>query len=558
MVSIQLKYWILLYFSLIIFSACGEKIHREKYYGVVPKPNVMELGQGGFDLSRRTKFCLLDKDTLLRYSIENFNVIIEKSIGEKLDIIVSDKPVNRSINISLDSELEEEAYRLQIRSNRIDIVGGTAKGVFYALQTMQQLVPSSVLEGKQADRIELPEIKITDKPYFKYRGAMLDVGRYYFEPEEIKQFIDVLAMHKMNVFHWHLTEDYGWRIEIKKYPNLTKVGSIREKSPYRMERGKPIQFDNKPHGGFYTQEEIRDIVKYAAERFITIIPEIELPGHATAALASYPHLGCKGKDYKVETIWRVTDEAFCVGRESTFEFLDNVFTEVVDLFPSEYVHIGGDECRKVRWKECPMCQKRIKDEHLKDEIELQSYFVKRVEKILQSKGKKIIGWDEILEGGVSPTATVMSWRGVEGGIEAAKKGNHVIMAPSSYCYLDFYQSKDMLKEPLSIGGYLPIDSVYSFDPLEGLTAEESNYIEGVQANIWTAFMDTTEIVYYMTLPRLAAVAEVAWSYRKGETLTYSDFKHRMADFRVLYDIRELPYAKYMFEENDSIKIVVSK
>ncbi|WP_279135832.1 beta-N-acetylhexosaminidase [Parabacteroides johnsonii] len=558
MVSIQLKYWILLYFSLIIFSACGEKIHREKYYGVVPKPNVMELGQGGFDLSRRTKFCLLDKDTLLRYSIENFNVIIEKSIGEKLDIIVSDKPVNRSINISLDSELEEEAYRLQIRSNRIDIVGGTAKGVFYALQTMQQLVPSSVLEGKQTDRIELPEIKITDKPYFKYRGAMLDVGRYYFEPEEIKQFIDVLAMHKMNVFHWHLTEDYGWRIEIKKYPNLTKVGSIREKSPYRMERGKPIQFDNKPHGGFYTQEEIRDIVKYAAERFITIIPEIELPGHATAALASYPHLGCKGKDYKVETIWRVTDEAFCVGRESTFEFLDNVFTEVVDLFPSEYVHIGGDECRKVRWKECPMCQKRIKDEHLKDEIELQSYFVKRVEKILQSKGKKIIGWDEILEGGVSPTATVMSWRGVEGGIEAAKKGNHVIMAPSSYCYLDFYQSKDMLKEPLSIGGYLPIDSVYSFNPLEGLTAEESNYIEGVQANIWTAFMDTTEIVYYMTLPRLAAVAEVAWSYRKGETLTYSDFKHRMADFRVLYDIRELPYAKYMFEENDSIKIVVSK
>ena len=238
--------------------------------------------------------------------------------------------------------------------------------------------------------------------------------------------------------------------------------------------------------------------------------------------------------------------------------MDNVFTEVVDLFPSEYVHIGGDECRKVRWKECPMCQKRIKDEHLKDEIELQSYFVKRVEKILQSKGKKIIGWDEILEGGVSPTATVMSWRGVEGGIEAAKKGNHVIMAPSSYCYLDFYQSKDMLKEPLSIGGYLPIDSVYSFNPLEGLTAEESNYIEGVQANIWTAFMDTTEIVYYMTLPRLAAVAEVAWSYRKGETLTYSDFKHRMADFRVLYDIRELPYAKYMFEENDSIKIVVSK
>ncbi|WP_368336637.1 beta-N-acetylhexosaminidase [Parabacteroides merdae] len=553
MLSIRLKYWILLCFLLMIFSACGEKIHREKYYGVVPKPNVMELGQGRFDLSRRTKFCFLDKDTLLRYSVENFNTIIEKSIGEKLDIIISDKPVNKSINISLDSELEEEAYRLQICSNRIDIVGGTAKGVFYALQTMQQLLPNSVLEGEQADRIELPEIKITDKPYFKYRGAMLDVGRYYFKPEEIKQFIDVLAMHKMNVFHWHLTEDYGWRIEIKKYPNLTKVGSIREKSPYRMERGKPIQFDNKPHGGFYTQEEIRDIVKYAAERFITIIPEIELPGHATAALASYPYLGCKGKDYKVETIWRVTDEAFCAGRESTFKFLDDVFTEIVDLFPSKYVHIGGDECRKVRWEACPMCQKRIKDEHLKDEIELQSYFVKRVEKILQSKGRKIIGWDEILEGGGSSTATVMSWRGVEGGIEAAKKGNRVIMAPSSYCYLDFYQSKDMSKEPLSIGGYLPIDSVYSFDPLKGLTTKESNYIEGVQANIWTAFMDTTEIVYYMALPRLAAVAEVAWSYQNGETLTYSDFKDRMADFRVLYDIRELPYAKYMFEENDSIK-----
>lgn len=546
MTSLQRNIYILLCLVFCLAS-CGKKISRQESYGIVPKPVSVIFDTGAFKLTSGTKICLLDEDSMLFYSSACFNTAVEKSIGKKLKLIFSEKPRKKAINVSLNSQLKEEAYHIKVLLDRIDIEGGSARGVFYAFQSLQQLLPVTVLYGEKADIVEIPETEISDEPFFGYRGTMLDVGRYFFNTKQIKEFIDVLAMHKINVFHWHLTEDYGWRIEIKKYPNLTKIGSIREKSTYRMERGKPIRFDNKPHGGFYTQEEVKDIVRYAAERFITIIPEIELPGHATAALASYPYLGCKGKDYKVETIWRVTDEAFCAGRESTFEFLDGVFSEVAELFPSEYVHIGGDECRKKRWKECSMCQKRICDEKLKDEFELQSYFVKRVEKILESKGKKIIGWDEILEGGVSPTATVMSWRGVEGGINAAKKGNQVVMSPSTYCYLDFYQSKNTKTEPLSIGGYLPIDSVYSFEPYKGLNKDETQYILGVQANIWTAFMDTTEIVYYMTLPRLAAVAEVGWSYNNVPK-NYPDFKKRMEHFRNLYEARKLPYAKYMFEE----------
>lgn len=539
-------------YLLCILCACQERISKKDTYGIVPKPIEMTLGTKTFDLSNNTKMYLLNNDSLLYHSIAYFNLSIKKFFGKEMVAISSEFHHNNAINVSLDTTLKEEEYFLNISSDCINIIGGSPKGVFYAFQSLIQLLPISEKQNKNIDIIELPEIKIKDKPFFNYRGVMLDVGRYFFGPEEIKKFIDILAIHKINVFHWHLTEDYGWRIEIKKYPNLTKIGSVREKSPYRMERGKPIQFDNKPHSGFYTQNEIKEIVQYAAERFITIIPEIELPGHATAALASYPYLGCKGKDYKVETVWRVTDEAFCAGKESTFEFLNDVFSEIVTLFPSEYIHIGGDECRKIRWEQCPMCQKRIHDEHLKNEIELQSYFIKRVEKILQSKGKKIIGWDEILEGGVSPTATVMSWRGVEGGINAAKNGNHVIMSPSSYCYLDFYQTKDKYKEPLSIGGYLPIDSVYSFNPLKGLTEKESNYILGVQANIWTAFMNTMDTVYYMALPRLAAIAEIGWSYQVGKLLDYSDFKDRMKHFRDLYEENEVSYAKYMFKDEEII------
>lgn len=538
---------------LMLCCSCGERVSRQAFYGIVPKPVSADFSNGIFKLTAGTKICLLNTDSTLFHSAHFFNSVVEKTFGKKMRVITSISPKKGAINVSLDPGLKEEAYHLTISPGSIEIKGGSPKGVFYAFQSLRQLLPQEVLKGKLADSIELPESNITDEPGFGYRGAMLDVGRFFFTVDQVKEFIDVLAMHKMNIFHWHLTEDYGWRIEIKKYPNLTKIGSVREKSVHNMVRGKPIEFDDTPHGGFYTQEEIKEVVKYAADRFITIIPEIELPGHATAALASYPYLGCKGKDYKVETIWRVTDEAFCAGRDSTFEFLDDVFTEVASLFPSEYIHVGGDECRKIRWKNCPMCQKRIRDEKLKDETELQSYFIQRIEKILNAKGKKLIGWDEILEGGVSPTATVMSWRGIDGGVQAAKKGNHVIMSPSTYCYFDFYQSKDTKTEPLSIGGYIPVDSVYFFDPLKGLTAGESQYIMGVQANIWTAFMKTTDIIYYMALPRLAALAEVGWSYKNSSD--YPDFKQRMEQFRTLYETAQLPYAKYMFDEpeNETIK-----
>lgn len=515
-------------------------------YGIVPKPVSSEFGKGTFTLTPGTDVCLLSNNDSLSFSVAPFGDALEDYWNAKPVVRKASSAVKEAINVSLDSSMKREGYTLNISKGGIDIKGGSPAGVFYAFQSLRQLLPLG-RGGMKASSVELPEAKIKDEPYFAYRGAMLDVGRYFFPEAKIKEFLDVMAMHKLNVFHWHLTEDGGWRIEIKKYPNLAKIGSVRERSVLRFVKGKPPVFDDKPHGGFYTQEEIKDIVRYAAEHFITIIPEIDMPGHSSAALASYPWLGCKGKDYKVETIWRITDEAFCPGKESTFRFLDDVFSELVQLFPSEYIHIGGDECRKVRWQQCPMCQKRIHDENLKDENGLQSYFIKRVEKMLAAKGRKVIGWDEILQGGVSPTATVMSWQGTKGGIEAAKMGNHVIMSPSSFCYLDYYQTKDRVGEPYSIGNYLPVDSVYSFDPYKGLTKKESSFIMGVQANIWTAFINNMDTAYYMALPRLAAVAEVAWSY-KNSTLDYPDFRRRMQYFRYLYERKGLPYAKYMFKQ----------
>lgn len=369
---------------------------------------------------------------------------------------------------------------------------------------------------------------------------MLDSGRYFWTPDQVKEFIDILALHKMNRFHWHLTEDQGWRIEIKKYPELTRVGSVRRETIVGH-YANSTEYDGTPYGGFYTQKEIREIVQYAADRFITVIPEIELPGHAVAALASYPWLGCRGEGYEVRTRWGISPEVYCPGKETTFGFLQDVFTEVLALFPSEYIHIGGDECPKESWKTCPMCQQRIKDEGLKDEFELQSYTVRRMEKWLGEHGRKIIGWDEILEGGVSPTATVMSWRGSKGGIAAAKAGNHVIMAPNDFCYLDYYQTKDPMKEPLGIGGFVPVSKSYALDPYNGLAPEERPYILGVQANLWTEYIFTSTHLKHMLLPRLAAIAEVGWAYDRKD---FADFKRRMNSFRKCYDAAGYNYATY--------------
>jgi hexosaminidase len=368
----------------------------------------------------------------------------------------------------------------------------------------------------------LPATSIYDYPRFAYRGMHLDCGRHFFPVSFIKEYLDMMARYKYNTFHWHLTEDQGWRIEIKKYPRLTSIGSQRKQTV--IGHNSP-EYDGKPYGGYYTQEDIREVVKYAADRFITVVPEIEMPGHALAALTAYPLLGCTNGPYEVGTKWGVFKDVFCPGKESTFQFLENVLTEVMDLFPSHYIHIGGDECPKDRWKTCPYCQKRIKELGLHNEEELQSYVITRMEKFLNAHGREIIGWDEILEGGLAPNATVMSWRGEKGGIAAAQQKHDVIMTPGQWCYFDHAQSHDP-HEPLNIGGYLPMSKVYGYDPVpQELSATEKKYIVGVQANLWSEYIPSVKQAEYMIMPRMMAMAEVAWTPLKQKD--YASFKARL-------------------------------
>nr|WP_316616486.1 beta-N-acetylhexosaminidase [uncultured Alistipes sp.] len=532
--------------AAVLCSSCGKRIARVESVDIVPQPVSVVASDGAFDLTKNTKICLLSDDSTLNYSVRLFNGLLDKSFGKPLPVIKSTQPEAGAINVRLGG-LQPEEYTLNIRPDGVDITGGSPAGVFYAFQTLRQLLPVAVARGEKAGVIELPVAEIADKPHFAHRGGMLDVCRHFFTADDVKTFIDILAMHKLNRFHWHLTDDQGWRIEIKQYPKLTEVGAFRDRCNLQAEADAPK--DSVPYGGFYTQDEIRDIVQYAAKRFITVIPEIEMPGHASAALASYPYLGCKGEGYVVPSTWGVKADVYCAGNDSTFRFIEGVLSEVVELFPSEYIHIGGDECPKINWQQCPACQQRIKTEKLKNENELQSYFMQRAEKFLAGKGRKIVGWDEILEGGISETATVMSWRGSAGGIEAAKKGNHVIMAPNSHCYLDYYQTDKTETEPKSIGGHLPIEKVYSLDPYEGLNADEQQYILGVQGNLWTEFISEFDHAEYMLLPRLAALAEVGWSYDNKD---FDSFKKRETSLARLYDAYGYKYAKHMFPADSTV------
>ena len=532
--------------AAVLCSSCGKRIARVESVDIVPQPVSVVASDGAFDLTKNTKICLLSDDSTLNYSVRLFNGLLDKSFGKPLPVIKSTQPEAGAINVRLGG-LQPEEYTLNIRPDGVDITGGSPAGVFYAFQTLRQLLPVAVARGEKAGVIELPVAEIADKPHFAHRGGMLDVCRHFFTADDVKTFIDILAMHKLNRFHWHPTDDQGWRIEIKQYPKLTEVGAFRDRCNLQAEADAPK--DSVPYGGFYTQDEIRDIVQYAAKRFITVIPEIEMPGHASAALASYPYLGCKGEGYVVPSTWGVKADVYCAGNDSTFRFIEGVLSEVVELFPSEYIHIGGDECPKINWQQCPACQQRIKTEKLKNENELQSYFMQRAEKFLAGKGRKIVGWDEILEGGISETATVMSWRGSAGGIEAAKKGNHVIMAPNSHCYLDYYQTDKIETEPKSIGGHLPIEKVYSLDPYEGLNADEQQYILGVQGNLWTEFISEFDHAEYMLLPRLAALAEVGWSYDNKD---FDSFKKRETSLARLYDAYGYKYAKHMFPADSTV------
>ncbi|MBO9155103.1 family 20 glycosylhydrolase [Chitinophaga sp. GCM10012297] len=431
-----------------------------------------------------------------------------------------------------------ETYRLKIGKDQVTVEGEDAAGTFYGMQTLIQLLPL-----QQAPSYWIAGVEVFDQPRFSYRGLHLDVGRHFFPVDFIKKYIDLMAMHKMNTFHWHLTEDQGWRIEIKKYPRLQEVASRRKET---MEgHYEDQQYDGKAYGGFYTQEQIKDVVAYATARHVTVIPEIEMPGHSLAALTAYPHLGCTGGPYEVGTRWGVYDDVYCAGNDTVFTFLQDVLDEVMILFPGKYIHIGGDESPKTRWEKCPKCQARIKAEGLKDEHALQSWFIRRIEKYLNDKGRQIIGWDEILEGGLAPNATVMSWRGTEGGIAAAKQHHDVIMTPGDYVYLDKYQSLGKT-EPIAIGGFLPVSKVYVYEPVpETLSPEEARYIKGAQGNVWTEYIKNSEHVEYMVYPRAIALAEVLWSPK--DKRNYDNFLERLKTDLPRLERKGVNYAKHVFE-----------
>jgi hexosaminidase len=436
--------------------------------------------------------------------------------------------------VDIDQPRVPGSYDLLVDTDEIQIIGGDREGMFHGLETLVQLVGMN-------NEVQCGHI-YNDFPRYSWRGMHLDVCRHFFSKQEVEKYLDYLALYKFNVFHWHLCDDQGWRIEIKKYPKLTEIGSKRKQTMI----GKPTKeqkFDGKPYGGFYTQEDIKEIVAYATARHITVVPEIEMPGHSLAALAAYPQYSCTGGPFEVGTTWGVFDDVYCAGNDSTFAFLQDILSEVCELFPGRYIHIGGDECPKVRWKVCPKCQKRIKDMKLKDEHELQSYFIQRMEQFLNSKGKQIIGWDEILEGGLAPNASVMSWRGTQGGIDAARQGHFVVMTPGKPCYFDHYQSKSKTSEPLAIGGFNPLDSVYNYEPTpKSLSGTEREFILGAQGNVWTEYITTFSQVEYMCIPRMCALSEVLWT--QPEKKNYNDFISRLLLHKVVLDKMKVHYAKH--------------
>ena len=526
----KIRFFLLLICVMPILSVKAQSIN------IIPKPAEINDYEGTFTLDNNIAIRINDS---AQYNNALFlSDFFKKNFSIEPLIYFGIEPPDKKIifiNSYKNSSLPSEGYSLSIRANRIKISSLTPAGAFYGLQTIIQLLQSEAV---------IPCLEIKDYPAFKWRGMHLDVCRHFFPKEFIKKYIDFLAMYKMNTFHWHLTDDQGWRIEIKKYPKLTEIGSRRSGTLIGSYRNFPQQFDTISYGGYYTQEDIKEIVNYAESKYITIVPEIEMPGHSLAALASYPELSCTGGKFEVAKNWGVFEDVFCP-KEETFKFLEDVLDEVMQLFPGKYIHIGGDEVPKDRWKKCQHCQELIRQLGLKDENELQSYFINRIEKYVNSKGRSIIGWDEILEGGLAPNAAVMSWRGTEGGIIAASQKHYVVMTPGGYCYFDYYQG-DPRTEPLAIGGYIPIEKVYSFEPIpEGLSPELREYILGAQANLWTEYIDSPKKVEYMVFPRICALAEVLWTPK--ELKNYDDFKIRLIKHFSLLNKLNINYSEAIFD-----------
>lgn len=527
--------------GLIMFS-CTEV--KEANYQIIPMPLDIQLAeQGMFILTEGTPVIYPEGNAKMQ---NNANFLAEY-VKEKTGITLAPTAGTDGKGIILkveENKEKPEGYSLKVSADNVIICGGSEAGVFYGIQTLRKSLPVA-----QGGKVALPAVEINDAPRFNYRGGMLDVARHYFTLDSLKRYIDLLAMHNINRFHWHLSEDQGWRIEIKSRPLLTEKGSMRKQTVIGRNSGK---YDGKPYGGFYTQEEAREIVAYAADRYITVIPEIDMPGHMMGALHAYPELGCTGGPYDVWCQWGVSEEVLCAGNDATLKFIEDVLGEIVQIFPSEYIHVGGDECPKTRWKSCPKCQARIKalgikgDEKHTAEEYLQSFVINHAEKFLNSKGRQMIGWDETLEGGLAPNATVMSWRGEGGGIEAARQKHNVIMTPNTYLYFDYYQTKDTEYEPLAIGGYLPLERVYSYEPMpKALSAEEQKYIVGVQANLWAEYITTFSQAEYMLLPRLAALSEIQWS--SADKKNYECFLSRLPRMVQLYDVKQYNYATHAFD-----------
>lgn len=534
------------------FYACSEKRTLNSDYEIIPKPlDVNCKGDASFLLKDGVAVIYPENNQKMQDNAEFLVDYVEKQTGVKLTSHAG-MPVDGAICLTLDlSDDNAEAYKLIVNDKRVCISGASEAGVFYGIQTLRKSLPVA-----QDINVNLSAVEIYDKPRFAYRGAMLDVARHFYTVDEVKTFIDMLALHNINRFHWHLTDDQGWRIEIKKYPKLMSVASERKETV--VGRWYSGIYDGKPYGGYYTQDELRDVIDYAAKRHITIIPEVDLPGHMQAALTAYPELGCTGGPYEVRTIWGVSQDVLCVGNDFTLQFVKDVLSEVADIFPSEYIHIGGDECPKVRWEKCLKCQERIKSLGLKSDAKhtkeqrLQSYMIQEAAKYLKEKGKRIIGWTEILEGGLVPDATLMSWIGESGGIEAAHQHHDVIMTPNTYLYFDYYQSKKVEDEPLAIGGYLPIEKTYNYEPMpKELTEEEQQYIKGVQANLWTEYIPVFSQVQYMVLPRLGAAAEVQWTDPSKKD--YKDFLRRVPHLVAVYDCYGWNYATHVYDVNVDMK-----
>ncbi|HEV7331128.1 MAG TPA: beta-N-acetylhexosaminidase [Flavisolibacter sp.] len=531
---------------------------------LIPQPVNMKMGSGQFTLNLKTVIAAADEAD--RKSAEYLNTYLQEVYGFKLDIDRQEgKNYIRLVTRKFAKAPEKETYTLTVGKEGVIIEGDSYAATFNGIQTLLQMLPTTTNAQSRSPNFSIPFVTINDYPRFSYRGMHLDVGRHLFPVSFIKKYIDYLALHKFNYFHWHLTEDQGWRIEIKKYPELSTVAAYRNGTIIGRFPG--TGNDNIRYGGYYSQDEIKDIVQYATDRHITVVPEIELPGHSSAAIAAYPWLSCfpeketviaknpseasqqqKGK--KVQETWGVFDDIYCAGKETTFEFLENVMDEVLTLFPSRYIHVGGDEAPKAHWKQCPQCQARIKAENLKDEHELQSYFIQRMEKYLNAKGRTLIGWDEILEGGLAPNAIVMSWRGEKGGIEAARQKHQVIMTPNNPVYFDHSQTRN--EDSVTIGGFNPLSAVYAYEPVpKELNAQQAKYVLGAQANVWTEYIKNPSKVEYMVFPRMSALSEVLWTPK--EKKNWTDFQRRLPDQFKRYDLWKANYSRAYFTDKNKKK-----